>query len=357
MTEIDSYPKAMLTFLTGSYTEYLSPDFGGTGRGIYTVQLNTETGALRPLHTEYVRNPSYLALSEDQRFLYCVTELDQRDDPKVKAFRVSDDFSLVFLNEQPIAGGYPCHLLVHEQRVWVACYATGNVLQFPLDAAGHLLPCAQNHQHSGSGVNPARQEGPHAHQVAVHPHGEDIYVCDLGIDTLKAYRLNGADLVPQEKKDCRVTAGGGPRHLVFNAEGSLAYVLNELTARVSVLQNQDGTFTEINSYGALPPGYEGAASGSAIRLHPNGRWLYAGNRQSDTIAIFKVEGNTLVSVGFQTTQGKELREFNLTPDGRWLIACHQNSHDTVVYEIQGDGSLVERFRTQEILSPVCAVFL
>ncbi|MEM1134496.1 MAG: lactonase family protein [Bacteroidota bacterium] len=346
----------MLTFFIGSYTEYPIPDFGGIGHGIYTVRLETETGELTTIHTENTRNPSYLAISNDNKFLYCNTELDESDNPKVKAYRINDDFSLEFLNEQPIAGGFPCHIAKHNNNILIACYATGNLLQFPLDKTGKLLECQKDYHHIGSSVNKARQEAPHAHQVVIHPNKEDIYVCDLGIDTLKAYHFKDTELVLNEKQDCEVSKGGGPRHMVFNTNGSLAYVLNELTGAVSVLQSTGGSFDELNTYSTLPNDYQGEPSGSAIRIHPNGQFLYAANRKLEAITIFSIVDNKLQLIDYQYTKGEEVREFNITPDGKWLIACHQNSHDTVVYRIKEDGKLIETYRTKEMLSPVCIVF-
>lgn len=346
----------MLTFFMGSYTEYIVPGFGGIGHGIYTVQLNPDTGKLFVLNTEKARNPSYLAIGDDTKFLYCVTELDVSEDPKIRAYGINTDFSLEFLNEQSISGGYPCHLVIHKNNILVACYATGNVIQFPLDASGKLMEAKKLYSHKGSSINKERQESPHAHQVAVHPNKKDIYVCDLGIDRIKAYHLEGTELAPNETKDCEVSKGGGPRHMVFNAEGSLAYALNELTGHVSVLQNREGSFEEIKTYSTLPKDYQGVPSASAIRLHPNGKYLYAANRQLDALTILGIANDELQLIDYQYTKGKEIREFNITPDGKCLIACHQNSHDTVVYKIQQDGKLLETYRTQEVLSPVCVVF-
>lgn len=346
-----------MIFFVGSYTEYPIPGFGGTGLGIYTVRLNTDTGRLTILHTKKTRNPSYLTVSDDNQFLYCVTELSQSEFPKVRAYRIMDDFSLKFLNEQPISGGFPCHLVTHADSVLVACYSTGNVLQFPLDVHRKLLPSTNDYRHRGSSIHTERQDAPHAHQVVVHPNAKDIYVCDLGIDTIKAYYFEKDDLVPNKKKDFHVSKGGGPRHLVFDKNGGLAYVINELTGDVSVLQDKEGIFEHLNTYSALPDDYRGEPSGSAIRIHPNGRFLYAANRRLEAITIFGIGGDQLKLIDLQFTKGDEGREFNIAPNGKWLIACHQNSHDTVVYKIKKDGKLVETFRAHEVLSPVCVVFL
>ncbi|MEM9141666.1 MAG: lactonase family protein [Bacteroidota bacterium] len=344
------------TLYIGSYTEMLSPDYGGSGRGIYTVQLDLVSGELNPLHVEYSRNPSYLALSADNRFLYAVSEVAKDDGPVVRAYAIETDFSLRPLNENPIPGGYPCHIATYADQVFVACYETGNMVQFPLEPTGELKAIQNNFKHTGSSINTARQEAPHAHQVAFQPYSKDIYVCDLGMDIIKAYRFGNLGWEPDSDKDCKVAPGGGPRHMVFSADASLAYVINELTSVVSVLENADGKYREAHTYASLPGEYQGMPSGSAIRIHPNGKFLYVANRIVDALTLFGIHGNQLELLAHQYTGGKEIREFNISPDGQWLLACHQNSHDIVVYGIQGDGTLVESYRTKDILSPVCVVF-
>ena len=221
-----------ITFFIGSYTEYPIPDFGGIGHGIYSVEMNTDTGELSVRHTIKTRNPSYLAISDDNRFLYAVSELDESNYPMVKSFAINTNSSLSFLNEQLIPGGYPCHIISHEKNVIVACYLSGNIIQYSTRVNGELNSDMTEFKHRGSSVNIERQEGPHAHQIVVHPNGKDVFVCDLGIDMIKAYQLEENVLIPNPAKDCKLSEGSGPRHLVFNAKGNLAYLINELTGTI-----------------------------------------------------------------------------------------------------------------------------
>ena len=140
--------------------------------------------------------------------------------------------------------------------------------------------------------------------------------------------------MPDSTQDISVTKGGGPRHMVFNKDGNLAYVLNELSGAVSILKDMGGKFQQTGTYNSLPATYKGMPSASAIRIHPNGIFLYTANRILDAITIFEIKGEKLEVLEYQYTEGDELREFNITPNGKWLIACHQNSHDTIVYQIK-----------------------
>lgn len=334
----------------------ISPTFGGDGRGIYTMSLNTETGEVNVLHIKQATNPSYIALSDDSNFLYSITEVSQEEEPVVQAYKIKEDFSLEFANSELIDGNYPCHILYTSKGVLVSCYGSGNVLQFPVLPSGEVSESIANHKHSGFGVNPDRQEKPHAHQAAIHPNGIDVFVSDLGIDMLKAYKFSGDSLVINENNDVSVLTGGGPRHMVFNENGKLGYVLNELTGVVSVIEEKKGKFNVVNSFNSLPSSYRGQPASSAIRIHPSGKYLYAANRIFEAITIFKIENDELQPIDYKYTEGETIREFNISPDGNWLIAAHQNSDDLVVYQIGVDGKLTEKFRTKEIQSPVCIAF-
>lgn len=345
-----------ITFFIGSYTEYPIPDFGGIGHGIYSVELNTDTGKLSVRHTIKTRNPSYLAISDDNRFLYAVSELDESNYPMVKSFAINNNSSLSFLNEQLIPGGYPCHIISSKNNVLVTCYASGNLIKYVTSINGEIKSDFTEFKHRGSSVNIERQEGPHAHQVVVHPEGKEVFVCDLGIDIIKAYQFNDDNLVPNKTKDCKISKGSGPRHLVFNTKGNHAYLLCELNGDVIVLEHDESSLKMVSSYTSLPKEYNGLPSSSAIRIHPNGQFLYVANRGAEVITVFKIMGSELELLDYQYTLGEELREFNITPNGKWLIACHQNSHETVIYAIKEDGSLSEINRTKEILSPSCVIF-
>ncbi len=331
----------------------LSEDFGGKGHGIYTVQIHHETGELKVLHTFPSTNPAYLALSDDHTHIYALTEVHDYENPKIKAFKIQEDYSLKFINEQAIDGSLPCHIVYANKCLLIACYGSGNVLLFPLNEDGEIRPHNQNHQHQGHSINVSRQEAPHAHQVMIHPNGNDVFVPDLGIDKIKAYKLNDIVLTAISENDIAVNKGGGPRHMVFNQAGDLGYVINELTGDISIIKQTQDRFEFLKSVKSLPDTFKETPSASAIRIHPNGTHLYAANRTFDAITIFKINGEALELQSFQSTQGKTIREFNIILNGSWLIACLQDSDEVISYRIQSNGELIEHHRSNHILSPVC----
>lgn len=340
-------------FYIGCYTQMLTKDFGGKGDGIYTIEINNKSGKLKVLHTFSTINPAYLAFSNNKQYLYALTEVSINENPKVKAFKILEDYSLQLINEQAIDGDLPCHITYTNNCLLIACYGSGNMLLFPTKDHGALGSSTQNFQHSGKSINSLRQEGPHAHQTVVHPNRKDIFVPDLGIDLVKTYKLNDTALIAIKNNDIAVEKGGGPRHLVFNKKGDLGYLINELTGDVSILKQKGNKFTFVKSVTSLPQSFKETPSASAIRIHPNGNYLYVGNRTLDAITIFKIHGDDLKLQSFQSTKGKTLREFNIISNGKWLIACLQDSDEVIVYKITSNGELLEQHRSYDIVSSVC----
>jgi len=341
----------------GTYSEVLVPGFGGKGKGIYTLELDNQTGQLSLLHTTKTINSAYLVVSKNREYMYAIKEVFQEKKPVVKAYQINQDYTLEFLNEQSIFGSLPCHIEYHNNAVLVACYGTGNILRFPINTNGQLLKSSHNFKHVGSSINKERQEAPHAHQTVIHPNGKYAFVADLGIDTIKTYQIGIDNIEPNESLDIAIPKGLGPRHIVFNKEGTIGYLINELTGDISILKKEEETFTFLKNVNSLPATYKKKPSSSAIRIHPNGKILYVGNRTLDAITIFTINNDDLELVDYQYTQGKTLREFNISPNGNWLIACLQDSNETIVYSIQSNGKLLEKYRTEAVTSPVCVAFL
>ena len=75
---------------------------------------------------------------------------------------------------------------------------------WPTTAAAAWRPCRsaptagwrrrpRSIQHTGNSVDPARQEGPHAHSINLDPANRFAFVADLGLDKVMVYRLDSGD--------------------------------------------------------------------------------------------------------------------------------------------------------------------
>src|SRR5262249_31934793 len=73
---------------------------------------------------------------------------------------------------------------------------------------------------------------------------------------------------------------------------------------------------------------------SEILVSGDGRFVYAGNRLHDSIAIFSIGANgTLTYVGEEWTRGNYPRSFNFDPTGQFLCCCNQRSDNVAVFRV------------------------
>lgn len=353
------------------YRVYVGTYTGPKSKGIYSFLMNSGSGRLEPegLAGE-VANPAYLAVHPSGRFLYASSELDSFAGKKsgaVSAFAVAEKTGkLTLLNQQPSGGRGPCYITVDPagKNVLVANYSSGSVASFPVAADGKLGDATAVVQHTGSGPDRGRQEGPHAHSINLDAAGRFAVAADLGVDKLFVYRFDPAKgtLTANDPPAGSVAPGSGPRHFAFHPDGRHAYVINELTSTVAAFDYDAkvGTLREIQTLSALPADWSGKSWAAHILVHPNGRFLYASNRGHDSITIFAIDEKTgrLTVVGHEPTQGKNPRNFGIDPSGTWLLVANQNADSLVSFRIDSKtGKLEDRGLKTEVPSPVCVRFV
>ncbi len=364
----------MLTPTThGANTEavkfvYIGTYTGGKSEGIYVARFDPATGSLgAPELAAKMRNPTFLALHPTGRFLYAVGEVGNfggKDQGVVSAFSIDPKTGgLILLNEQPSGGSGPCHLALdrHGRFVLVANYGSGSVASLPLE--GGKLDSPRAIQHQGSSVNRQRQAGPHAHFITMDPAERFVLACDLGLDQVLVYRLDGPanSLVANDPPSAVLKPGAGPRHLVFGRGGKFVYVINELDSTITSFSYdpKHGTLNELQTVSTLPADFKGNNSCAEIQMHPSGKFLYGSNRGHDSIAVFAVDrtSGNLKLIQHQFSGGKTPRHFAIHPSGRWLLAENQDSDNIVVFRVDpGTGRLASTGTEISVGAPVCVEF-
>ena len=353
-------------FYVGTYTEE-----GSKSKGIYAYQFDAATGQSTALGlAAETTNPSFVALHPRGKFLYAVNEVQNYKGPNsggVSAFSIDPATGkLTFLNEVPSRGADPCYILVDKsgKYVLVANYTGGSVAVFPVLDDGKLGEASAFIQHSGHGSDAKRQEGPHAHSIDLSPDNRFAMVDDLGLDELLVYKFDSGKgtLTPNSPAYAKLDDGAGPRHFGLHPSGKFAYVVAEMHSTVTAFSADlnSGTFHRLQTISALPKDFKGANDDAEIEVHPSGKFLYASNRGSDTIAVFAIDPHkgTLTPVEYAPTGGKIPRSFEIDPTGRFLLAANQKSDSIVVFRIdQKTGRLTPTGQTLDVGSPVCVKFL
>lgn len=360
----------------GSYTRAAAEE-GATGElGISVFAVDSSTGALTLIQTIESDNPSFVALDPSQRFLYAVNENADyagAEDGSVEAFAIDPATGeLTLLNRQSSGGPIPAHLAVDPtgDHLVIANYIGMNYVVLPINDDGSLSPVSGSVDNTGSGPNAERQEAPHPHATLFDPGGNFIATADLGIDKVQIFDLNEAAGELELVSEVSTAPGAGPRHVAFNPDGTILYVLNELDATIVAYAYDAATGTigeEIQTVSTVPDPFEGTKSTAEIFVHPSGRFLYSSNRgqpdsttpEGDAIVAWTVNADTgeLTLIGHTIDDIEVPRNFAIDPTGTWLYAANQEGNSIVQFEInQETGELTPTGNVVETPKPVALVF-
>lgn len=346
--------------LIGTYT---TP---GKSEGIYVYNFNTSTADLTPVSIQRnVVNPSFLALTPDQKFLYAVNEDGERSTVSAFSFDAATG-KLAYLNKQKAEGTDPCYVIADDKNVMIANYSSGSIAVFGRDRSGALTPAKQVIQHTGSSMDTARQASAHVHMVRFTPEGKYIVSNDLGEDKVYFYTYHqdaeDSVLVPKQglADGINIKAGSGPRHIIFSKNGKFAYLVQEMKADLTAFSYADGMLKPIQATSLVDKNFSGESGGSDIQLSPDGRFLYVSNRgTANTITTFSVGKDGKLTRKAQIgTGGKGPRAFVIDPSGNWLLVGHQNSNDIIIFKRNKiTGELKDTGKKLDIGAPVCFVFV
>jgi len=361
-----------LALLSTVFAESLPVYFGtytrgeNSSKGIYRSVLNLETGELSdPILAAEARNPSFLDIHPNGKFLYAVSEAGGSG--SVSAYKIeANTGSLTLLNKQPSSGAGPCHVSIDHKgkNLLVANYGSGSASVIPIRSDGRLGNPTGFVQHTGSGVNPRRQKGPHAHSINVSPDNRFAFVADLGIDKIMIYKLDvgKGTIVANNPPFVKVKPGAGPRHFDFQPNGKYAYVINELGCTVTTFayDSVSGALKEIQTITTLPKDFNGSNTCAEVCVHPGGKFVYGSNRGHDSIVVYRVDltDGTLTYVEHETGNIKTPRNFNIDPTGKFCLVANQGGDNVIVFRVNNkSGALEPTSHKVSIAKPVCVRFL
>lgn len=350
-----------IDLLIGTYTN------NGKSKGIYVYAFDPVRGSAVLKTTTESENPSFLAVSANRKYVYAANENGDGQGATSAYAYDEDTGKLTFLNQQLTQGDAPCHITTDRRgtHVILSNYSGGSVSVFPIERNGSLGPLRQLIQHTGSGPDKSRQQAPHVHSAFFTPDEKRVYVQDLGTDKINIYDFQPSDthspLVPAAQPFVKGAPGGGPRHVAQSADGSVVYLVQEMTAKVMVYRRQDGQLSTIQEIEMNPEGFSGQNGAADIKLSPDGKFLYASNRgEANTLAIYRVHtpDGTLTKIGNQSVLGRGPRNFNISPDGNYLLVANQNTDEVVVFARDtATGMLNDTGHRIDVPAPVCLVFV
>jgi 6-phosphogluconolactonase len=306
----------MVDFFVGAYTD----DMGGEAVGIGALG-RLDDGSLDYLGVAVASDsPSYLAAHG--HVVYAVEEAAGA----LVAFRRGNGIALERIDSAYSGGTAPCHVARYGDTIVTACYVDGRLGVHDAEP----LALAQVLEGSGDGPHPA-QDGPHAHATFALD-DSTIVSADLGADLVHVHSLR--DGVLTRTASVELPAGTGPRDFVRHASG-LLFVLGELGLTLVVLEWSDGKLAVVGSH-ALP-GAEPGDHASGLTASADGRFVWAGLRGSNRIAVLAVsdDGRSVIPVTSVSAEGDWPRHHVI--DGDVMHVAHERSSTVASFRIGDDG--------------------
>jgi 6-phosphogluconolactonase len=354
----------------------------GNGRGIHLFGVNRSTGAMTPagIH-EMDTSPSCLALNPSRTRLYSANETDRAGQDKegtVTAFAIHRaDGKLTRLNTVRSGGAGPTYVSVHRSGrfLLVANYFGGSVAVLPILDDGRLGAAADIKNDAGK-IGPARaanappgsfaisgHDRTHAHMIEADRSGSFVLHADLGLDKIFVWKFDEQKgvLTPNEPPAVSLPPGDGPRHFHFHPNGRWFYSIQEEGSTIVVFDYDaaTGRLASRQTISTLPRGFAGSNFCSEILVSADGRFVYAGNRLHDSIAIFSIGTNGMLTyAGEEWTRGNYPRSFTFDPSGRFLYCCNQRSDNLTVFRVDRQtGGLHFTGQYASVGNPSSIVFL
>jgi len=337
----------------------------GSSKGIYVYRFYEDRGRVAYLNEiDSVINPSYVTTSADNKFLYAVNEGPQGG---VSAFTFNGNTGkMVLINKQSTQGADPCHILEDkEQRnLFIANYSSGSLAVFPVNKDGSIAPLSQLIKDEGSSVVKDRQQGPHVHNAILTDNEKYLLYTDLGTDKVNIMRYKASKnpvLTPADPAFTSVAAGNGPRHMAFSAGDKYLYLVQEIAGVINTYAYDNGKLKQVQTLSMLTPEMKGNIGSAAIKISPDGKYLYASNRgNANDIVQYAIDADngTLTFISRTSSLGKGPRDFAIDPSGKFLVVANQNSDSIIVYRLDpATGKPTTVVTRIQVGNPVCLKFV
>jgi 6-phosphogluconolactonase len=311
---------------------------------IFAFEMDPESGTLSliepvPVPGTDLASPTSLpmAVSPDRRFLYAAL----RSAPFAASSFGIDPSSgrLSHLAVSPLLCAMAYIVTDRSGRFLLAAsYTDARLAIYPIDVAGRI-------EASPTQLTPT---GPNAHCVVVDAANRFAYCAVLGADHVMELLFDAetGTFAPNATPALRTRARSGPRHLAFHPNGRLLYLLNQFDATIVAYRIEPGSggLAEIETVTTLPAHFLGEANAADIHVTPDGRFLYASERQTSTLIGFRVDAANgfLAPIGRWSTETTP-RGFAIDPRGRFLLAAGLDSNQLSVHAIDPEeGGLTLR---------------
>ena len=332
-------------------------------KGMSVFKFNARNGDLKLLSESDVGpSPSYFCFSKKDSLFYVNNEVMQfrgsfggglstfRYDPMTHEFSKQ--------NELLIPYGGPCFISMSSDSgyLFLANYPNGSVAVVKLNKRGIPESISDTILYMKD-----EPDASHAHMILEDPSATHVYVTDLGLDRIVSYNFDPqkGKLLPLENGITSVPKGSGPRHFVFNKDGSKLYLINELGSKMMVFDVLKDTGLSLVQ--TLPTTSEGYAMDNYcadVHISNDGQFIYGSNRGENTIVTFRIGPDGLLTLaGHSTCGGDWPRNFVIDPTGKYILVGNQKSDYISVLRIDKKTGLPsDTINRMQVNGPACLKF-
>jgi 6-phosphogluconolactonase len=368
----------------------------GTEQGIFRTPFDPGSGVLGNFEVAaQCSHPTYLALHPTLPLLYAANELPEGDG-QISSFKLErNNANLTQLAQVGTEGNAPCYVSLDHtgHMAFAANYGGGSVAMMDIVGDGEfdntqLFDCKNNLACGTPGPVKSRQDKPHMHCVVVSPDNHFVLACDLGGDGIEIFPIapkrgpkphaswqteKEDKPKPAQRGPTRISTrpGSGPRHLAFHPNGHLLYCIYELDCTIEAFEwSVRGGAPELTPIAGtvistLPKGVSPDAdstkpnTGCELAISPNGKSLYANTRGANTLAVYDIGHDGILTEQQRIHTGGDLtRHFAFDPTRRWLLCANQGSSTITVFSHDlKTGRLSETSKSYPIDTPEFIQFI
>jgi 6-phosphogluconolactonase len=262
-----------------------------------------------------------MVLSPDGRFLYAAF----RGMPyRVYVFAVdSREAGLQLIGIRPLPADM-CHINLDRTGSYLlgASFTGGVVAVCQMDGDG--LP----------GIARTLETPPNPHFVTVTGDNRRLLVTSLGADAVLAYRFDETDSSLVQIGLLQLVPGSGPRHLAKSSIAGQWYVISETAGTVTMFTENEGAGFSVAPPMSILETPPKTSKASDIWISPNGKTLYAAERNVGRIGVFDISqlGQPVRLGDIETTPFPRVLTTNAS--GRLLMVASEKSSLLAIHPVE-----------------------
>ncbi|HEY1744335.1 MAG TPA: beta-propeller fold lactonase family protein [Granulicella sp.] len=282
--------------------------------------------------TDPLQSQGSLTLSHDHSLLFAINS----GSGTISSFHLLGGLPIL-VDQEPTGGSEPVAVAEHNGIVYVLnAGGNGAVVAFRADALGLL------HEISNSTVHlTATHSG--GSSISVSPDGKTLAVIEKVPNNIDTLPIHADGTLGSIVINHSVTPGVFAA--VFTPNGQLIVSENQpngtdVSSISSYTINADGTVTAITQ--SLPSFGDGNCWNA---ITPNGKYIYADNSATSTVAGFSVAANgTLTPIAGTILSSNPAGTTNLdmavSTDGKFLYTMDSGTGSVGIYSVNSDGTLI-----------------